>query len=175
MYFSLFPKGFYDLKGNGNPKLVVDLMRRVKIRSKIKDEASLYDKYDVVDGDTPESIAFKYFGNAQLHWVILMLNDMTNRYYDWPLNVYDFEKYVNEKYTNPDGVHHYEKVQSSGPQTSTDYSHLIECVSTDVGAVSVSNREYEDRIQERKRQIKLINPGVLPILLEEFQQLITNN
>lgn len=175
MYFSLFPKGFYDLKGNGNPKLVVDLMRRVKIRSKIKDEASLYDKYDVVDGDTPESIAFKYFGNAQLHWVILMLNDMTDRYYDWPLNVFDFEKYVNDKYTNPDGVHHYEKVQSSGPQTSTDYSHLIECASTDVGAVSVSNREYEDRIQERKRQIKLINPGVLPILLEEFQQLITNN
>ena len=47
MYFSMFPKGYYDLKGDGNPKIVTDLMRRVKVRAKIKDEASLYDSYDV--------------------------------------------------------------------------------------------------------------------------------
>ena len=52
-------------------------------------------------------------------------------------------------------------------------SHLIECESTDVGAQIVSNREYEDREQEKKRQIKLLSPGVLPALLEEFQTLIS--
>ena len=77
MYFSMFPKGYYDLKGDGNPKIVTDLMRRVKVRAKIKDEASLYDSYDVTDGDTPESIAFKFYGNSELHWVILMLNNVT--------------------------------------------------------------------------------------------------
>ena len=173
MYFSMFPKGYYDLKKDGNPKIVTDLMRRVKVRSKIKDEASLYDSYDVIDGDTPESIAFKFYGNAELHWVILMLNGVTDRYYGWPLTTFEFEKMLKEKYETADGIHHYEKVQSSGPQTSTDYSHLIECESTDVGAQIVSNREYEDREQEKKRQIKLLSPGVLPALLEEFQTLIS--
>tara|TARA_B100000900_G_scaffold219239_1_gene185805 strand:- start:4936 stop:5460 length:525 start_codon:yes stop_codon:yes gene_type:complete len=173
MYFSLFPKGYYDLKGDGNPKIVTDLMRRVKVRAKIKDEASLYDSYDVVDGDTPESIAFKFYGNSELHWVILMLNNVTDRYYGWPLTTFEFEKMMKEKYENADGIHHYEKVQSSGPQTSPDYSHLIECKSTDVGAMIVSNREYEDREQFKKRQIKLLSPGVVPALLEEFQSLIS--
>ena len=81
MYFSYFPQGYYDLLGDKNPKIVTDLMRRVKIRSKVINEASLYDLYDVQDGDTPESIAFKWFGDANLHWVILITNNLTDRYY----------------------------------------------------------------------------------------------
>ena len=54
MYFSYFPKGTYDLAGDGNLKLVTNLMQRVKVRSKILDEASLYDVYDVPEGETPE-------------------------------------------------------------------------------------------------------------------------
>ena len=46
MYFRQFTKGFYDLKNNGNEKLVTDLMTRVKVRDKVINEISLYDKYD---------------------------------------------------------------------------------------------------------------------------------
>ena len=49
-YFSKFPKCFYDIAGNKQFKLVTDIMRRVKVRAKILDEASLYDKYDVASG-----------------------------------------------------------------------------------------------------------------------------
>jgi hypothetical protein len=172
MYFSYFPKGYYDLKNDGNLKLVTDLMRRVKIRSKILDEVSLYDLYDVQDGDSPETIAFKHFGDSKLHWVILLTNNISDRYYDWPLSTNEFENYLIEKYTNPDGIHHYEIAQSSGPITSSDNSHLIEVYSTTPGASSVSNREYEERIQNVKRQIKLLNTAYLNIFIEEFQGLI---
>ena len=47
MYFRQFEKGYYDLKNDGNEKLVTDLMTRVKVREKILDEASLYDKYEL--------------------------------------------------------------------------------------------------------------------------------
>ena len=78
-YFSAFPKGLYDLKKDGNPKLVVDLMRRVKIRSSIVNETSLYDLYDVIEGDSPESLAFKIYGDSELHWIILLTNNnLTN-------------------------------------------------------------------------------------------------
>jgi hypothetical protein len=174
MYFSYFPQGTYDLKGDGNAKVVTDLMLRVKVRSKVINEASLYDLYDVPEGETPEITALKHFGNSNYHWVILLTNDITDRYYGWPLTTFEFENYMTEKYTNPDGVHHYEITQSSGKTTGngpSDYSHKIIVNSTVAGATAVSNREYEQRIQDQKRQIKLLNAAYLPILLDEFANL----
>ena len=81
MYFRQFEKGYYDLKNDGNEKLVVDLMTRVKVREKILDEASLYDKYDVPSGERPEDTAFKHFGSSQYHWIILLTNNITDVYY----------------------------------------------------------------------------------------------
>ena len=176
MYFKNFQKGLYDIKGDGNKKLVTDLMTRVKVREKILDESALYDTYDVPSGEKPEDTAYKHFGSSQYHWVILLTNNITDRYYDWPLSEQDFETYVNDKYSNPDAVHHYEITQSSGPQTGNgpdDYSHKVEVNSTEPGAQSVSNREYEQRLQDEKRTIKLLDPQFLGIFLQEFEKLIT--
>ena len=176
MYFNKFPKGNYDLKGDGKFKLVTDIMRRVKVRSKIVDEASLYDKYDVPSGEKPEDTAFKHFGDAELHWVILLTNNITDRYYDWPLSFQDFETFIKDKYTNPDGIHHYEVTRSSGKTTCNgpdDYSHKIEVNSDASGAQSVSNREFEQRLQDQKRQIKLLNPSFLGLFIQEFEKLIS--
>jgi len=175
-YFNLFPRLLYDLKNDNNVKLTTDFFRRLKVRSKVLNEAVLYDLYDVQEGDTPESIAFKHFGDTGLNWVILLTNDITDRYYDWPLSNFEFENYLKEKYTNPDGIHHYEITQSSGKTSGegpTDYDHLIEVNSTTAGAVSVSNREYEERIQDKKRQIKILDGSYLNLLIEEFEELMS--
>ena len=142
MYFDRFPKGNYILPGTKTFKLVSDLFRRVKIRDKIKNEASIYTEYFVSSGERPEHIAQKHFGNPELHWVVLITNNIADALYDWPMSFSAFEEYIADKYDNAEAIHHYEKVQSSGPQTSIDYSHLIECNSTDPGAQAVSNREY---------------------------------
>ena len=175
MYFSQFEQGYYDLKGDGNEKLVTDLMTRVKVRSKIIDEASLYDKYDVPSGERPEDTAFKHFGSAQYHWVILMTNNITDAFYEWPMSEQTFETFLIDKYTNPDAIHHYEVTQSSGKTTANgpeDYSYLIEVNSDAAGAQSVSNREYEQRLQDSRRQIQLLNPSYLNTFLEEFNELV---
>ena len=175
MYFSKFEKGFYDLKGDGNDKVVSDLMTRVKVRSKVIDEASLYDKYDVPSGERPEDTAFKHFGSAQYHWVVLLTNNITDAYYGWPISEQAFETFIREKYTNPDGIHHYEITKSSGKTTASgpnDYSHKIEVNSDATGAQSVSNREFEQRLQDEKRSINLLNPSYLPTFLDEFNDLV---
>jgi hypothetical protein len=174
-FFTRFPKISYDVKGNGNLKLVTDILRRVKIKSAIRDNASLFDKFDVQNGDTPETVAYKVYGDAKYHWVIMLMNDITDRYYDWPLNDQDFETYVNEKYDNPGAIHHYEITQTSGSQEGNgpdDYEHKIEVNSTEPGAQSVSNYEYERRLQDQKRQIKLLDPSYLPEFENEFNKLI---
>jgi len=175
MYFSQFEKGYYDLKGDGNEKLVTDLMTRVKVREKIIDEASLYDNYDVPSGERPEDTAFKHFGSAQYHWVILMTNNITDAFYEWPMSEQNFEAFLKDKYTNPDAIHHYETTQSSGKTKANgpeDYSYLIEVNSDAAGAQSVSNRQYEQRIQDSRRQIQLLSPSYLNTFLEEFNELV---
>ena len=163
------------MKGDGNLKLVPDIFRRIKVKSKIKDNLSLLDKFDVESGDTPESIAYKVYGDAEYFWVICLMNNIVNRYYDWPLDEYSFQKFLSEKYTNPDAVHHYEKPQSSGEtesQAPGDYSHMVEVNSNTVGAQAVSNAEYERRIQDEKRQIQVLQPQYLSAFVSEFRKLI---
>jgi len=174
MYFSNFRKISYGFDKR-NFKPVTDLMTRIKVRDKVINEISLYNVYDVKNGETPENIAFKHFGDPQLHWVILLTNNITDRYYDWPLSEQQFEDYMKDKYSNPDGIHHYEITQSSGRTTGqgpSDYTHKIEVNSTVSGATSVSNRQYEQRIQDEKRQIKLLNPKHLTSFIDEFNKLV---
>ena len=175
-YFSRFEKGFYDMKGDGNERLVTDLMTRVKVRTGVINELSLYDLYDVPAGDTPEDVAFYHFGDAQLHFVILLTNNITDVYHEWPMDDITFEKYVNDKYANPDAIHHYEKTVSSGKTTqrgTNDYTHVFEVNSTESGAVSVTNYQYELRLQDKRRQIRLLSNDFLNAFLEEFSTLVS--
>ncbi len=175
-YFNQFPKLLYDIDGKGiNFKLVTDIWRRIKMREELKDNIALFAKYNVPNGETPEVTSFKHFGSPDYFWIVLITNNMTDRFHDWPMSNLQFEDYVKEKYTNPGAIHHYEIAQSSGPTTSNgpnDYEHLIEVTADTVGAASVSNYDYEMRLQDKKREIKLVDQRYLPLFLEEFESLV---
>ena len=176
-YFNKFPLTTYDIKGDKVRKLLPDILRRVKLRSKLKTETMLFDKYDVKEGEKPEDVAYKWFGDAELHWVVLMTNDITDRYYQWPMNQPQFAEYLTDKYGagNEDAVHHYEVTQDSGRtsgQGPNDYSYLVEVNSDTDNASSISNREYEERQQDKKRSIRLLNQRFLNDFIEEFDNLI---
>jgi len=173
-YFSRFPLMVYDVKGNEDYKLLPDILRRVKIRSGLRTGSFLFDAYDVRDGERPEDVAFKIYGDAELHWVILMTNNVTDRYYQWPLAPAQFAEHLTDKYGagNEDAVHHYEKIQDSGPTSSRDNSHLVECNEDDENPAIISNRDYEYRKQDEYRQIRILDPRFLGTFVEEFDNLI---
>ena len=176
-YFETFPKLFYDVDGTGDYKIVTDILRRFKARKSITDQIVFFDKYEVKDGEKPEQVSHKFYGSTDYHWVVLSINNISDRYYDWPLSFQDFEAFVKDKYSNPDGIHHYEVTRSSGKSTGNgpdDYSHKIEVNSDATGAQSVSNREFEQRLQDRKRLIKLLNPAYLNTFIQEFNNLVRN-
>ena len=89
MYFQRFRHILYGFDKK-DFRDVTDIMSRVKVRDKVINEASLYNKYDVKSGETPETIAFKHFGDSELHWVILLTNNIQDRYYDWPMSEQEF-------------------------------------------------------------------------------------
>ena len=164
----------YDMAGNQQYKLLPNILRRVKLRAGIRAGSFLFDNYDVRDGERPEDVAFKVYGNAELHWVILMTNNVTDRYYQWPLSQPQFQEHITDKYGagNEDAVHHYEKTQDSGPTSSRDFSHLVECNEGDEGFGIISNRDYEYRLQDEYRQIRLLDPKFIGTFVEEFENLI---
>ena len=97
MYFTKFPYIIYDSVGNGEFKIVTNLLRRVAIRSKIKVNTLFFDTYDVKEGETPEMIAHKLYGDSELHWIVLLVNNVTERYHQWPKNNNQFLAYINDK------------------------------------------------------------------------------
>ena len=173
-YFDRFPLMAYDMAGNKQYKLLPDILRRVKLRSGLRSGAFLFDNYDVADGERPEDIAFQQYGDPELHWVILMTNNITDRYYQWPLTQPQFAEHLTDKYGagSEDAVHHYEITQTSGPTTSRDYSHMVECNSTETNPTIISNRQYEQRKQDEYRQIRLLDERYLNSFVEEFENLI---
>ena len=173
-YFMQFPLMAYDVKGDKSYKMLPDILRRVKLRSNIRNGMFEFDNYDVKEGETPEIIAFKWFGDTEFHWVILMTNNITDRYYQWPLSQPQFHIHLEDKYGvgNIDATHHYEISQSSGKTSSRDNSHLVEVNSDASGATAVTNREYEQREQDEIRQIRLLQPKYLGQFVEEFVRLI---
>ena len=173
-YFRRFPLMAYDMASDGKYKLLPNILRRVKLRQGIRSGSFLFDNYDVVDGERPEDIAFREYGDPELHWIVLMTNNITDRYYQWPLTQVQFQEHLKDKYGagNEDAVHHYEIAQSSGPTSSRDYSHMVECNSDEDNPTIVSNRDYEQRKQDEYRQIRLLDPRFLDTFIEEFDNLI---
>ena len=166
-YFDMFPNIYYSAKGDGKFTIMKDLLARVKLIANVKDNILGFDYYDVKDGETPEMIAHKYYGDVNLHWTILVVNDVIDYYEDWPMSVQRFEQFVKDKYDNPQGIHHYEISQTSGDTTIT----------IDVGmntteypsATAISNYQYEDSLQEKKRQIRLIGTRYIDSFVKEFE------
>ena len=166
-YFEMFPKIFYDNKGDGNYSVMTNLFSRVKLLDNTKENISDFDYYNVKDGETPEMIAHKYYGDVNLHWTILAINDIVDYYEDWPMSVQRFEEFVKEKYDNPQGIHHYEITQTSGDTTVTIDVGMN---TTDYSGTPISNYQYEDKLQEQKRQIRLIQPRYMKEFVKEFER-----
>ena len=177
MYFNKIPYILYDSKGNGDYKEVTNLLRRVALRTKVRSNVLFFDTYDVKEGETPEIIADKLYNDPQLHWVILMINDITDRYHQWPMSTPQFLAFINDKYDNVDDVHHYEIPQSSGDtktkievyQNSALYTGDTDFYAS---ASIVTNFEYEESVQDENRKIRLLNPHYIEQFVEEYENLM---
>ena len=170
MYFDSFPLIPYDAVGNNDFVVLTNLCKRTGIIPKIKNTSVLYDTYDVKEGEMPEHIAFKLYDDAELHWIILMVNNIVDIYTDWPMSTANWNRYILDKYDDINDIHHYEITQSSGDTTkkinigsdNSDYP----------SATPITNYDYEESEQERKRGIKLLDPQYVDQVVKEHVKLM---
>ena len=99
-YFNYFPKTVYSTANNlTQSELVTNITSRFGFEQSLKDNSAVFYKYSIQDGDTPEIIASKFYGDPEKHWVILAYNDIIDPQWDWPLDYNTFIKFVDDKYS----------------------------------------------------------------------------
>lgn len=97
-YFRNFPGISYPYTSSNDIKLSVDILKRIGIRENIKNDFSVWEKYTIVDGEKPESIAHKLYGASTLHWVVLLMNDIINPFHEWPMTNHQFDRMIEKEY-----------------------------------------------------------------------------
>jgi hypothetical protein len=100
MYFDKFPKILYEyyIKNKSQFRVVTDITRNLRVLQEVLNNVTLYDEYDMQDGETPEIVADKFYGSSEYHWVVMLVNQRYDYIDDFVLPTFEFEKYIDTKY-----------------------------------------------------------------------------
>jgi len=195
-YFTTLPK-IVKTDQFGQSLLMTNLMARSSVIPSLLDNAALFYQYDIQDGDTPESVAYKYYGESYRYWIVLFANQILDPQWNWPMNNVVFAAYLNDKYPSTNvftTIHHYEKIITQtdfGTNITTterveisqdEYNTLITGtntytlptgkVSVTVSKNAVSIYDYELALNEANRKINILNNTYVNEIEKEFKSLM---
>jgi hypothetical protein len=114
MYFQNFPKIYYDFPQDDTSttlQILTDITTNVRIRKEVLESITIYDEYDIEEGETPEIIAEKVYGNPEYHWIIMLANQRYDYLKDFPMSSVELDEHIRDTYgvDNVNAIHHYEK------------------------------------------------------------------
>lgn len=198
-YFDTLPKIIqYDNVGTG--RIFTNLLARASIIPELLKNPAMYYSYDIQEGDTPEIIAHKYYGDSYRYWMVLLANEILDPQWNWPMTSNVFNDYLISKYGstfNTSDVHHYEKIVTTldlGTNTTTTNKVIIDeetynsynsytstnTYSLPTGPVTVTITlhpityyDYESDLNESKRNIQILNSNYVNQLETEFKNLMS--
>lgn len=163
-YFEKLPEMLYNFPVGDTEKVFVvrDITANVRIIKKVLDNVTLFDEYDIVDGETPEIVSEKLYDTPQFHWAIMIANQRFDYINDWPMPYDRLEQYCIDKYGEGElyTIHHYE--DENGYVVNDDYPL----------ATPIDNITYEGRINESKRRIKIVSKSIIQQMVNEFSKLM---
>jgi len=196
-YFKYLPNFEYVSRDKEHKNIsdyteVKNIFKRAKIREDIFSNLMFFTKYDIIGDERPDNVAYKTYKDSNLDWVVLLSNNIVNIHSEWPLTQRVFDKIMLEKYGSYEdlynGVHHYETVEirntldvvimNAGIKVPSNFSITYfdpgrgeEMVSAGV-ARPVTNFEYEMAQEDKKRQINLLKPKYLGLVLDDVERLM---
>ena len=157
--------------------LVKNIWRRAQILVEYKSQVTLFTEENVRDGERPEDVATRLYSNPFYNWTILVINDITDVYSQWPKSVIQLQNFINDKYDNPMGTKHHVTTEvkdandniivPAGKVVASNYQISYYNGSTTVTATpvaSVTNATYETELNSKKQNIQVVKPE----LIEDF-------
>ena len=150
---------------NYNNNKIIDISQRFFITN-IENEKSknIYFWHTIKGWKSPENIAYDFYGSCDYVWIILTINNIVNPFEDWLMSENEFMNYVREKYgDNMYDTHHYE---------IDDVLYPVDPLIPNRKARKISNLEYENRINEKRRRIKVVYPDLLSVIETEAKAML---
>ena len=157
--------------------VVKNIWRRAQILTEYKSQVSLFVEDQVGDGERPEDVATRLYRNPFYNWTVLVMNDITDYYAQWPRSVTQLQDFINQKYENAQATKHHVTTEvkdannnvivPAGKIVASNFQVAYYNGSTTVTAnpvASVSNAQYETELNSRKQAIQVIKPD----LIEDF-------
>ena len=157
--------------------LVKNIWRRAQILVEYKTQVTLFTEENVRDGERPEDIATRLYRNPFYNWTILVINDITDVYSQWPKSVQQLQEFINSKYSNPMATKHHVTTEvkdangniivPAGKVVPSNYQIAYYNGSNTVTAIpvaSVTNATYETELNSKKQNIQVVKPE----LIEDF-------
>ena len=195
-YFNLIPNFDYvsrlpDAKISDYIQ-VKNLFKRVLLREDIYSNLMYFTKYDIQGDDRPDNVAHRIYSDSTLDWLILLSNNITHIPTEWPLSQNDFDRFLLDKYGSYDnlynGVHHHETVEVkdsneviivpaglevSADFTTTYYDYYISDMVTKLDITRpVTNYQYEEKIQNKKREIFILKQEYVSVVMDDITDLM---
>ena len=187
-YFRELPELDYqsflsDSNSSSNYLRVKNLFRRCKLRDDLQSVFTLFNKYEIVEGARPDTVAEELYGDAELDWVVLMTAGIINVRNEWPLSDRQIYNYSLELYgTQLNDVHHYEtrEVKDANGRLILPKGKVVDStfripnpdsyISTISPINGISNYEYEVRKNDAKRSIFLLKESYLQQFLNDMRE-----
>ena len=169
-------------------EVVKNLFKRAVLRQDVINDVVNFTKYSVRDDERPDQIAYDFYRDAGLDWVILTTNNIIHVRDEWPMGNQDFLTYLNGKYTSEElsNIHHYETklitdsrertIQKAGLYVPSDHSITYVdngVVKTQSQIKQVTFLEHETNLNDDKRQINILKPQLLDMLLSDISDIMT--
>ena len=168
---------------------VKNIFKRAKLRDDVEQAITAFNYYQIEDGLRPDMVAQKLYDDPELDWVVLTSNNITNIRDQWPLSNNDLHDYMLEKYGSESmilGIHHYETkeildeynrvVIPAGLEVDIDfrfnYMNFSNTVFTVNPVVAFTNYDYEIRLNDEKRRIKILKPEYLNAYISEHREIM---
>jgi hypothetical protein len=171
---------------------VKNLFKKGKLREDIFQNLAFFEKYTINGDDRPDNVSFKVYDDPIFDWVILLSNNIINIQSEWPLPQRDFDQFLLEKYGDYDnlynGIHHYETIEVKNSQdvtivpaglivqdnyTVSYYDFFIDQqVETGNLSIPVTNYEYEEDLNNKKRNIFVLKPFYLNIAISDLDEIM---
>lgn len=183
-YFRPFPLTTYDVKKNNKSALLTNITSRFKLVEAFQRQEAVYYDYSVKEGERADTIAFKYYGDASLDWVIYLTNDIIDPEFEWPLSNRALTSYITKKYGSVaaamEQTHHYEQIIQQhqvlfdGTIIPAKYEQIDLTTYDSLASADkriVTSYEYENEVNESKRSIKLLSEDFITPLLSQVKRI----
>jgi hypothetical protein len=196
-FFTDFPKILYSQDDFESEQVVTDILRRVVLTKEFKENTAFLEEHEIIHGETPEQVSHRFYGTTNLHWLVLLVNDIIDPRFEWPTSEENLTNITREKYGGDASIFTRQNAfNKNGKRVETffllaensTYKNPVRLMfetndenftkqpivwrESDAITTYETNFDIEAKRNETNRSIKILKPDIVVEVINQYKELI---